>query len=278
MRAADSNESQRMITEPKHVAVLADFGIRWNWPEICLLSAMAALVVQVFPDGSRLWPEWPREGQQVFARAELSNVYGQREKVDYLIYYPQGYFKGDRWPLLIYLHGSGQRGHDLNQVLSWGLPLLIEKGLSLPIMVVSPQCRANRGWDSNLLLSLTDHLEQRFAIDRDRIYVCGESMGGYGTWALTAAAPDRFAAAVPICGGGKVENADRLTKLPIWSFHGGQDNVVPIAKNQKMVEAVRENGGDVRFTIFSDQGHGITEAVFSRGDLFTWLLAQQRRN
>ena len=253
------------------------FTLAFGWLEIALFLSSAALVVQLAPDAYRLWRELPREGLQVFTSLIVRNVHGRCEEVKYLVYYPEGYLSKRPWPLLLYLHGSGQRGSDLNQLFGWGLPALIAKGKRVPMLVVSPQCRENRWWKSQMLLKLLDHVERRLPIDRDRIYVCGESMGGNGTWALSAAAPERFAAAVPVCGWGRFEDAERLRDLPIWTFHGGKDDVVPIEKNQDMVDAVRKEGGHIRFTVFPELGHGITEEVFCE-DLFTWLSQQRRRS
>jgi predicted esterase len=246
-----------------------------GWLDVALFALTATLIAQAFPKARRLWREFPREGQQVFSSVRIRNQYGFPEEVKFLVSYPDGYFSKRPWPMLLYLHGAGQRGNDLNQLFGWGLPALMAKGKRPPMVVVSPQCRKNRGWDSEMLLQLLDHVERRLAVDRDRIYVCGESMGGNGTWDLSAAAPDRFAAAVPVCGWGQFEDAEQLTKLPIWAFHGGRDDVVPIAKNHDTVEAVREKGGHVRFTVFPELGHSITDEVFC-DDLFAWLSRQLR--
>src|ERR1700756_5414953 len=127
-------------------------------------------------------------------------------KLDYLLYLPEGYDKEEKaWPLLLFLHGAGESGHDLNKVKIHGPPKLIEAGKSFPMIVVSPQA-PRMGWDVPTLNALLDDIVATHKVDRDRVYVTGLSMGGFGTWALAAAYPDKFAAIMPICGGGDVHD------------------------------------------------------------------------
>ena len=244
--------------------------------EVCLLLSVATLIAQLSPDFLRLWRWWHWPG--VFGQAELLEGKTILSHVDYLVCRPKGYSTHKRWPMLLYLHGSGQRGDDVSQLLTWGLPRLISEGLQVPMIVVAPLCRANTNWDSRQLLALVDHLQEQLFIDPDRIYVSGESMGGFGTWDLIAVAPARFAAAVPVCGGGDIEKANRMVKLPIWAFHGAGDKVISVDQSQKMVDAVQARGGQARLTIFPDEGHSIGELVFSRNDLYAWLLEHSRRH
>ncbi len=171
---------------------------------------------------------------------------------------------------------AGSRGDDIKQVLRWGLPQQIGWGLRVPMIVVSPQCRSDLGWDSHQLLVLLDHLQEQLAIDPKRIYVTGESMGGNGTWNLCAAAPERFAAAVPICGGGDIQTAPLLARLPIWAFHGARDQVVSPERSKRMVDVIQAAGGSARLTIYPEEGHGVSKRVFTRDDLYAWLLDQKR--
>ncbi len=202
---------------------------------------------------------------------------GNDKTIDCLVYLPQGYRNGDaQWPLVLFLHGVGECGDDLEIVKKHGLPKVLEKGMPLPFLVVSPQARS-RGWNPDVLLALLDRIVDRYRVDRDRIYVTGLSMGGYGTWALAAAAPRRFAAAVPICGGGDPAWADRLKDLPLWVFHGAKDDTVPIAKSEKMVQALRAMGGNVEFTVYPETGHDCWTVTYDDPKLYEWLLQHHRR-
>src|SRR5262249_25165213 len=159
-----------------------------------------------------------------------------------------GYGKGDKaWPLLLFLHGAGESGSDLKRVKRHGPPKLIERGKDFPFIVVSPQS-PGRGWDPRTLNALLDDVAAKHKVDKDRSYVTGLSMGGFGTWALAAASPDRFAAIVPICGGGTPGDAKKIKDLPIWVFHGAKDSVVPPNRSEAMVKALKSAGAkEVKF-------------------------------
>src|SRR5262249_54165111 len=152
-------------------------------------------------------------------------------------------------------HGAGERGDDLQLVKKHGPPKLIDEGKDFPFVVISPQSPKERSWRPHELMALVDEIVARRKIDQDRIYVTGLSMGGFGTWALAAYSPDRFAAIAPICGGGDTSAARRLTKVPVWAFHGAKDAVVPLKRSEDMVEAVKNSGGDARLTVYPDANH-----------------------
>jgi predicted peptidase len=205
----------------------------------------------------------------------------------YLLFTPTDY-KGDgeRWPLLLFLHGLGESGkNQLDRVKTHGPPKLVETRPDFPFVVVSPQCPMPKGgmkdvpnaWKAEQLIQLVDHVVENLHIDRDRVYVTGLSMGGFGTWRLVSKYPDRFAAALPICGGGKPETmAEKLTRVPIWAFHGARDEVVPLAKSQEMVDAVRAAGGDVQFTVYPDVEHDSWTATYNNQEVYDWLLSHRR--
>lgn len=252
------------------------FARRGYWLEICLGLSLIALIAQLWPDAMRIWREWPRPGQQAPARTSLSLPGGIETEVRFLLYLPADYSSKQRWPLLLFLHGSGERGDDLERVSRFGPPRFLAGGIQLPMVVVSPQCRSDDDWHNDQLLELLDYVEKKFSIDPTRVYLAGYSMGGYGTWSLAAVAPDRFAAIVPVSGGGNPSDGSKLSKLPIWAFHGAIDTVVPITEDQKMVEAVRAAGGKPRITIYPDRGHDTCNITFERDDLYDWLLQQRR--
>jgi predicted peptidase len=138
----------------------------------------------------------------------------------YLLYLPKDYAEKDSWPLMLFLHGAGERGDDLQRVKVHGPPKLIAAGKEFPFIVVSPQCPKDRSWETLELTALVDEIVEKYKVDPDRIYVTGLSMGGFGTWSLAACTPHRFAALVPICGGGEPQAAKRIAHVPVWVFHG----------------------------------------------------------
>jgi predicted peptidase len=196
----------------------------------------------------------------------------------YLLWLPRGYEAGDagRWPLLLFLHGAGERGADLSRVMTQGLARELAEGLELPLIAVAPQCAVDRRWQPEQLLALLDELESRYRVDGEREYVTGMSMGGYGTWALALARPERFAAIAPVCGGGDPRRIATLRHLPVWAFHGALDDIVPLAAGEQMVDALRRAGGNVRFIVYPDAGHDSWTPAYREPELYVWLLAQRR--
>jgi predicted peptidase len=149
--------------------------------------------------------------------------------------------------------------------------------LKLPCILIAPQCPARQRWLPLAVNNLLDELALKYRVDVDRIYLTGVSMGGYGSWDTAAAYPQRFAAVVPIAGGGEIEDAPRLKDLPIWAFHGAKDSVVPIEKDQRIIDAIQKISGRVRFTIYPEADHDFAGVFpYQREDLFPWLLAQKR--
>jgi predicted esterase len=185
-----------------------------------------------------------------------------------------------RYPLVLFLHGKGERGDNLVQIKESALPSRLEYDAKFreqfPAIVVAPQCPANEWWSTDELAMLLDEVQTRYRVDPDRLYVTGMSMGGYGTWALASAFPDRFAAIVPVCGGGDLAEVDHLLHLPIWAFHGNKDDVVPIDESQKMVTALQSVGGDVRFTVYPDSGHDAWTDTYANPEVYTWLFSHKR--
>jgi predicted peptidase len=262
------------VTNPpsEHTAARRRFG----WLEGCLILSLITLTAQFFPDILKIWREWPRPGHQVPRHAVLNfGKQGSRD-VEYLLYLPQDYSSKKLFPVLLFLHGSGRRGGGIENAAMEGPPYFLAGGKQLPIIVISPHCREGETWDSEQLLALLDYVQGNFSVDIDRVYVGGNSMGGYGTWALACYAPERFAAAIPVSGHGDVGQADRLVQLPIWAFHGSEDKVVAYEQSKAMVDAVNAHGGKAELTTYERQGHGIEKKVFSRDDLYDWLLEQHR--
>jgi len=191
----------------------------------------------------------------------------------YLLHLPQGYAGSrKRWPLLLFLHGAGERGDDLELVKKHGPLKFAGQYPDFPMIIAAPQCPAEQWWDTDVLSALLDHLVKRYRVDRQRVYVTGLSMGGYGTWALALAQPRRFAAIVPICGGGNRLLAARIAHLPAWVFHGAKDNIVPLEQSQNMVQALCAAGGEPKFTVYPDAEHDSWTETYNQAELYDWLL------
>ncbi len=198
--------------------------------------------------------------------------------IKYLLYLPKDYGKDTtvKWPLMLFLHGSGERGSDLDKVKAHGPPKLIAQGKDFPFIILSPQCPDGSWWTTDTLNALLDTTIKNYSVDEDRVYLTGLSMGGFGTYALAAEHPEKFAAIAPICGGGYFRNARRLKNVPVWAFHGGKDPTVPIAENQGMVDAIKAAGGDAKITIYPEAGHDSWTQTYDNPELYTWLLAHKR--
>jgi predicted peptidase len=196
----------------------------------------------------------------------------------YLLFLPADYEKAEKpFPLILFLHGAGERGDDLSKVKKHGPPKIVETKKDFPFIVVSPQAPLRGGWQNKSLLALLDEIEGKYKVDKDRVYLTGLSMGGYGTWRLAAAAPERFAAIVPICGGGDPKSAEKLKGLPIWVFHGAKDNAVPLKRSEDMVKALKDAGHEVKFTIYPNAGHDSWTETYNNPELYKWLLSHKRK-
>jgi predicted peptidase len=228
---------------------------------------------------------------------------------DYLLFLPKDYdAKGDRqWPLILFLHGAGERGTNIWLVTVHGPPKLVKPNVEPPkgetataraqretaarklsetFIVVSPQCPAGQRWDNDTLLALLDHILSRHAVDPHRVYLTGLSMGGFGTWSLGCRHPDRFAALAPICGGGERidiligsrERKAALQGLGVWAFHGGKDTAVPLAESERMVESLKKAGvKDVQLTVYPEAGHDSWSATYANPKLYEWFLQHERK-
>jgi predicted peptidase len=221
-------------------------------------------------------------GKSSHAAGSIQSVHKLHKKVDltldYLLYLPADYQSKNDWPLILFLHGSNARGTDIEVVKANGLPKLVEQGKTFPFLIVSPQCPGEGAWVWQLqsLSALIDDVASTYNIDQDRLYVTGLSMGGFGTWALAAYTPDRFAAIIPICGGGEVTSVRRLKHLPIWAFHGAKDDIVPIERTQELVDALTKAHGKVQLTRYPDHGHDSWTETYDNPEIYKWLLEQKR--
>lgn len=195
----------------------------------------------------------------------------------YLRYLPPGYATDPerRWPMVLFLHGAGERGDDIEMIRRHGLPKMIAQGKNFPCVVVSPQCPVGEWWNVVMLDALVEKVASEERIDRDRIYVTGLSMGGFGTWALAMHNPTRYAALLPICGGGEIQRAWSIAPIPAWTFHGDLDPTVPIARSQQMVDALKAAGGSPRFTVYPGYHHDSWTVTYENPEVMEWLLSQR---
>ena len=202
-------------------------------------------------------------------------------KVDYLLYLPEDYGKeqGKKWPVILFLHGAGERGEDVNLVAKHGPPKLLSGKTDLAVknfIVVSPQCPANRWWQPHEVVALLDEVGEKHAVDADRVYLTGLSMGGFGTWETAARYPDRFAAIAPICGGGDARRLRSLQNMPTWVFHGDKDEIVPVQRSIEMVEGLKKVGNDAKFTRYPEAGHDSWTETYNNPELYEWFLKHRR--
>jgi predicted peptidase len=201
---------------------------------------------------------------------------------DYLLFLPEGYDAAKKWPLILFLHGAGERGTNLAIVAKHGPPKIDTSATNFPFIVVSPQCPEGKIWSNDLLLALLDEVERKYAVDTRRVYLTGLSMGGFGTWSLGLSHPERFAAIAPICGGGEIitpllADKAKLASLPVWAFHGAKDPVVPVEESQHMVDYLKKHGArEVKLTIYPEAQHDSWTQTYANPELFSWFLQHSR--
>ncbi len=234
-------------------------------------------------------PPDPRRGQQPYTLTlDLTNSNGltQPISISFLLYLPQTYGQdpNQQWPLILFLHGSGENGSDPARVAANGLPELLIGDADYPFIVVSPQAPPDMVWwgaELDAVAALLDHIQANYAVDAQRVYLTGLSMGGFGAWAMAIQYPQRFAAVVPIAGGWNSENDSipshicAIKDVPIWAFHGAQDDIVSPHKSQLMVDALQRCGSAVKFTLYPDADHRASwRLAYTDPALFEWVLAQ----
>ncbi len=214
----------------------------------------------------------------------------------YRLLKPAEYSAEKRYPLVLFLHGAGERGDDNRSQLKHvvGHFAAADVRAKYPCFVVVPQCPAGQLWCNTpwsveavaypaepsaamkITMLLLEELEKQYPIDADRRYVMGLSMGGFGTWDAVTRYPGKFAAAVPMCGGGDVRKADVLAKTPVWNFHGARDMAVRVKLSRDLIAAVREAGGQPRYTEYPDVGHDCWTPAMQEAELLPWLFGQRR--
>jgi predicted peptidase len=212
----------------------------------------------------------------------------------YRLYRPKGHDSGAKFPLLLFLHGAGERGDDNAAQLKHGIRQFLAQQDKNPCFIVAPQCPKNVWWSAlrrgempqlqekptepmALTIELVDALRKELPLDETRLYVTGLSMGGYGTWDLLCRRPELFAAGVPVCGGGDPSKAALIAKVPQWIFHGDKDTAVPVDFSRAMAEALKKAGGEPKYTEYPGVGHNSWDKAYGDPELYAWLFAQKRK-
>jgi len=244
------------------------------------------------------WPARARQDGEVFQNRAVT--IGATE-YHFRVFTPKGWSKKKKAPVILFLHGAGERGDDNLAQAKVGIgPAILRQQDSLPFIVVLPQCPRNRWWTEPEMqaqaLSALDQTVKEFNGDPKRTYLTGLSMGGYGSWIMAAGNPSKFAAIAVVCGGvrppprvnapqpsdGLAALADpygavaaKVGKTPVWVFHGGADPVVPVTESRKMVEAIKAAGGSVRYNEYEGIGHNSWDKAYAEAEIFPWMLAQE---
>lgn len=221
----------------------------------------------------------------------------EQETFRYQLLRPAKLEEGKTYPLILFLHGAGERGDDNEKQLKYlpeymATPAMREK---FPCYLIAPQCRSGKKWvdvdwsrleptpapkepshQLKVAIAAMQKLVENAPVDRDRVYLTGLSMGGYGTWDLAARHPEWFAAAAPICGGGDESKAKQYVGLPLWAFHGDQDRAVPLIRTTRMIDAIREAGGEPKLTVYEGVGHNSWDPAYKESELLSWMFEQRR--
>jgi len=194
----------------------------------------------------------------------------------YLLHLPAAYEDRPSWPLILFLHGAGERGDDLTLVLREGLPHLLETLPDFPFVVVSPQETQARRWTPDGLAALLDEVAGKYRVDRGRVYVTGLSSGATAALELTIHHPDRIAAVAPVAFTAIPRDLCRMKDVPAWIFHDAGDERVPEGRAKKLAAELRACGGEVKLTIFPAEGHDAWTEAYRTHELYEWLLRQRR--
>lgn len=224
------------------------------------------------------------------------------QTLNYRILYPQDFSEDKKYPLIVFLHGRGERGDDNNAQLLHGSRLFLDSIEKYPAVVIFPQCPLTDYWINasvseevggqrvfnfytdpeprpplGMVMELMDELIEKDYIDDDRVYVSGLSLGGMGTWELLWRIPEKIAAALPICGGGVPAKAPEMVNVPLWIFHGVEDDVVPPHNSILMMNAVQAAGGKAKISLYPDVEHNSWDNAFAEPEFFKWMFSKTRK-
>jgi predicted peptidase len=243
-----------------------------------LITALALLLLNC---SFQAVAQTPAAGKQVAASTtvKVSSDAGPREvTLRYWLYLPDEYDKAKdtNWPLVLFLHGAGERGDDIERVKIHGPPKLVASGKQFPFVLCSPQCPTGSRWNADELDKLVEELTAKYRIDSQRLYVTGLSMGGAGTWSLIASQPEKYAAAMPLCGRGDLQSVEKLAKTPLWVLVGAKDRAETVQNCQEMATAIAKAGGKGRFTLYFELPHDCWTVTYNNPETYDWLLSHRR--
>ncbi|MBQ4061713.1 MAG: hypothetical protein IJD14_02525 [Christensenellaceae bacterium] len=200
----------------------------------------------------------------------------------YILALPEDYKEGEKLPMIVFLHGAGERGDNIEDVLGYGLPkTMVEYGLNARVIFLAPQIAdPTHVWNIHAIetFELINHIADKYNADEDKISLTGISMGGYGTWELGMLYKGYFSALAPICAGGMSWRATELVGTPIRTFHGDADDIVPITASREMVDYIKKVGGDAEFIILHDVDHHSWDFAYEQTNLVEWLVKQDRKD
>ncbi len=205
-------------------------------------------------------------------------TFSQSIDFEYLIYFPDDYHDEDKkFPLVLFLHGAGERGHNVDLVKKHGIPKRIEEGENFPFITIAPQCRDGIWWSYTENIYILEKLMQNILldlrVDKKRVYGTGLSMGGFGILELALSIPSLFTALVPICGGTITNNLQHLEKMPIWMFHGAEDDVIPIESSLLIYEYLKEKNENIHLTVYPNIMHDSWTITYENKEIYEWLLS-----
>ncbi|CAM4378012.1 dienelactone hydrolase family protein [Zobellia nedashkovskayae] len=204
-----------------------------------------------------------------------------KENYSYYLYYPEGYEENteEKYPLLLFLHGGGESGDSLVYVKRNGPPKLIQRGKKFPFLILAPQNpRKKMWWNTRSVMQLLDTIVENNRVDKNRIYLTGLSRGGGAAWEIAVQYPEKFAAMAVVCGMTPLPYASWIDKkMPIWVFHGEEDESIPISESETMVAKLKSMNYNVRFTKYPGVGHDSWIQAYDNEELYEWFVKQERQ-
>jgi predicted peptidase len=213
----------------------------------------------------------------LYCWGQLKQVHGEAD-YPFWINLPVDSILNNKPPILVFLHGRSLSGDDLELVKGYGVITEIVDGRIIPAITVAPQLKKGYGWEPDKVLSVIEYVQKHYTTDSNRLYVVGMSLGGYGVLHFVGKYPEKVAAAIALCGGGKLEDACKLATVNLWIQHGRKDKAVPFSESENLVNAIRKCGNSDKlvFTIYDNYGHSELARCFRQDEFYEWLFSKKR--